>query len=72
MESSTPIPSGRWNHLQVNFQGATFTVFLNGERLFEAEDTTFQKPGQVGLWTKADSITYFDELTISAQRRPHE
>jgi hypothetical protein len=66
------IPSGRWNILKVAFNGATFTVFLNGERLFEAEDTTFQRPGKIGLWTKADSVTYFDEFTISGQRRPME
>jgi hypothetical protein len=66
------IPTGRWNKLKVIFRGATFTVFLNQERLFEAEDTTFQKPGKIGLWTKADSITYFDDLTISGARRSLE
>jgi hypothetical protein len=62
------IPSGRWNNLKVTFTGASFTVFLNQERLFEADDATFQKPGKIGLWTKADSITYFDNLTIAGQR----
>jgi hypothetical protein len=61
------IPIGRWNNLKVTFAGATFTVFLNQERLFEAEDTTFQKPGKIGLWTKADSVTYFDDFTVSGQ-----
>jgi hypothetical protein len=65
-----PIPSGRWNQLQVNFQGDTFTIFLNREYLFEAEDQTFQKPGKIGLWTKADSVTYFNDLMISEPRRP--
>jgi hypothetical protein len=58
------IPSGRWNNLKVTFAGATFAVFLNQERLFEVEDTTFQKPGKIGLWTKADSVTYFDDFTV--------
>ena len=58
------IPSGRWNNLKVTFADATFAVFFNQERLFEAEDTTFQKPGKIGLWTKADSVTYFDDLTV--------
>jgi hypothetical protein len=62
------IPSGRWNNLKVTFSGHTFTVFLNRERLFEAEDTTFQKTGKIGLWTKADSVTYFDDFTIAGQR----
>jgi hypothetical protein len=66
------VPSGRWNNLKVTFSGATFTVFFNQERLFEAQDTTFQKPGKIGLWTKADSVTYFDDFTISGQRRSLE
>jgi hypothetical protein len=30
---------------------------------FDVEDATFSNPGQVGLWTKADSVTAFDELS---------
>ena len=47
-----------------DFKDGFFTVFLNGERLFETEDRTFTKAGKTGLWTKADSITYFDEFTV--------
>ena len=66
------IPSGRWNTLKVTFSGSKIAVFLNQERLFEAEDTTFQKSGKIGLWTKADSVTYFDDFTIAGQRRSLE
>ncbi len=62
-----PIPSRRWNNLRVTFQGNTFTVFLNGERLFETEDRTFTTAGKTGLWTKSDSLTYFDEFTVSGK-----
>jgi len=58
------IPRGRWNTLGIEFQGSSFVVFLNGERLFETEDQTFTKTGKTGLWTKADSVTYFDEFTV--------
>jgi hypothetical protein len=58
------IPRGQWNILRVDFQRGSFVVFLNGERLFEAEDQTFAEPGKTGLWTKADSVTYFDEFTV--------
>ena len=58
------IPTGRWNNLKVNFSGAKIAVFFNQERLFEAEDKTFPKAGKVGLWTKADSVTYFDDFTV--------
>ena len=62
------IPSGRWNTLKVIFNGAKIAVFLNHDRLFEAEDTTFQKSGKIGLWTKADSVTYFDDFTFREQK----
>jgi hypothetical protein len=52
----------------VTFNGAKIAVFLNQENLFEAEDTTFQKPGKIGLWTKADSVTYFDDFTVAGAR----
>jgi hypothetical protein len=58
------IPRGRWNHLKVSFTRANIIVFFNQERLFEADDTTFPKPGKVGLWTKADSVTYFDDFAV--------
>ena len=58
------IPKGQWNTLRIAFTDSSFTVFLNGERLFETEDRTFTQAGKTGLWTKADSLTYFDEFTI--------
>jgi hypothetical protein len=38
-------------------------VSFNGKQLFEVEDSTFTDAGKVGLWTKADSVTLFDEVT---------
>lgn len=61
------VPKGRWNKLNVAFEDSKITVFLNGDRLFEAEDSAITKPGKTGLWTKADSVTYFDEFTISGK-----
>jgi hypothetical protein len=58
------VPSRRWNTLRVVFNESLFTVFLNGERLFDAEDQTFKGAGKVGLWTKADSVTYFADFTF--------
>ena len=37
---------------------------FNGTKLYEVDDGTFSKPGKVGVWTKADSITQFDDLTV--------
>lgn len=58
------IPSLRWNTLRVVFNESLFTVFLNAERLFDAEDQTFKEAGKVGLWTKADSVTYFADFSF--------
>jgi hypothetical protein len=61
------IPSERWHVLRIVFKDSAFTVFFNGERLFDAEDQTFKQAGKTGLWTKADSLTYFNEFTIVRQ-----
>jgi hypothetical protein len=58
----TSVPKGKWNSLRVDFAGNTFTVTFNGKKLFDVEDETFQNEGAVGLWTKADSVTLFDDF----------
>ena len=59
-----PVPKNTWSQLGVTVRGPSFTVSINGQGLYEVEDTTFTNPGKVGVWTKADSVTYFDDLTI--------
>jgi Domain of Unknown Function (DUF1080) len=58
------VPKQTWNTLGVTFQGNVFTVSFDGQKLFEVEDSTFADAGKVGLWTKADSVTYFDDFRI--------
>ncbi len=59
------IPSGEWSTLRIVAKGSRFEVYSNGRKLFEVEDSTFPEAGKVGLWTKADSVTLFDDLTIN-------
>lgn len=61
------IPSGEWGTLRVVAAGNRFEVYSNGVKLFEVEDTTFPTAGKVGLWTKADSVTLFDDFVISSK-----
>ena len=61
------IPSGEWGTLRVVAKGRLFEVYSNGAKLFEVEDSTFPLAGKVGLWTKADSVTLFDDLVISGK-----
>ncbi len=61
------VPSGQWSELRVVQTGNLAEVFLNGTKLYEVEDETFKDAGKVGLWTKADSVTYFDDLRVTAK-----
>jgi hypothetical protein len=58
------IPKNTWTTLAVTFQGNVFTVLLNSEKLFEVDDATFVTTGKTGLWTKADSVIYFDDYQL--------
>jgi hypothetical protein len=59
------VPSGTWSTLRVVAKGTAFETYLNGEKLFDVDDATFGGSGQVGVWTKADSVTYFDDLELT-------
>ena len=63
-----PVPPGRWHTLRVEFAESRFKVMFNGNPIFEVEDGTFSEPGQVGLWTKADSVTAFDNFSYGEAR----
>jgi len=58
-----PVPANRWHSLRIDFKGTRFRASYNGTQLFEVEDSTFKNAGKLGLWTKADSVTLFDQIT---------
>jgi hypothetical protein len=58
------VPAGQWSTLRVVANGRLFEVYFNGTKLYEVDDATFAQPGKVGVWTKADSVTQFDDLTV--------
>ena len=61
------VPQQTWSTLGVTFQGGVFTISFDGQELFTVEDSTFTASGKVGLWTKADSVTYFDDFRIEGK-----
>jgi hypothetical protein len=63
------VPQGKWSTLRVEFTGNLFTVLFQGQKLFEVQDDTFGDAGAVGLWTKADSVTLFDDFTFGGPER---
>jgi len=58
-----PLGSG-WNNLRLTVVDNLFTVYLNSEQIFQVKDGTFVNPGKIGLWTKADAVSYFDEFQV--------
>jgi DNA-binding beta-propeller fold protein YncE len=61
------VPPGTWHTLRVEFAGNLFTVVFNGKKLFDVQDDTFTGAGKVGLWTKADSVTLFDDFSYGSK-----
>jgi len=57
------VAPAQWHTLRVEFQGNHFKVTFDGKQLFEVEDSTFTDAGKVGVWTKADSVTIFDDFS---------
>ena len=62
-----PVAANQWHTLRVDFSGKRFAVIFNGKELFTAEDETITDPGKVGLWTKADSVTLFDDFAYGTK-----
>lgn len=61
------VPKQTWSTLSVGFHGSLFTVSLNNQKLFDVEDSTFNGAGKTGLWTKSDSVIYFDDFQLVEQ-----
>src|ERR1700687_3764354 len=59
------VASGVWHDLAIEAKGDHFEVFFDNKKIFEAHDKTFPEAGKIGLWTKADSVIYFDNLSAS-------
>ena len=55
----------RWHTFRVVASGNHFQIIFDGQTVFDIQDETFQS-GQIGLWTKADAVTFFDDLRLSA------
>jgi hypothetical protein len=59
---SGPVKANVWHDYVIEIRGDHIQVFWNGKRVLDHHDGTFTEAGRVGVWTKADSITYFDDL----------
>jgi len=62
---SIKVAKNTWHTLKVDAVGNHFVVWFDGQKVLDATDDTFKDAGRVGLWTKADSVIYFDNLTAT-------
>ena len=63
----TKVMPGVWHTLRVEFKGSQFTVTFDGKKVIEAGDDSFADAGKVGVWTKADSVTLFDDFSYGGK-----
>jgi len=62
-----PVPLNAWHTLRVEFSDQTIRVALNGKTYIEVADRRITGAGAVGVWTKADSVTSFDDFTYGGK-----
>jgi hypothetical protein len=62
------LKAGEWHSLRVEHKGTSIAVFLNDQKIIEAEDKTLPDAGRIGVWTKADSVTWFDDLSVDEMK----
>ncbi len=55
-----------WHSIKIKNQGSHIECFYDGKKYLDVEDDTFQK-GKIGLWTKADAVTYFDDVKVRGE-----
>ena len=55
-----------WTTLRVTMVGDLITCYFDGKKVLEHRDVTFTQAGRIGVWTKADASSHFDDLTLSA------
>jgi hypothetical protein len=60
-----PVPGGFWHMLGLRAEADRFTVSYDGRVVFSAPADSYADTGHVALWTKADSVTYFDAISIT-------
>jgi hypothetical protein len=61
------VKAGEWHTLKVRMVGDHIQCYLDGKKYLDVKDSTFARAGKIGLWTKADAQTHFDDLKVSGK-----
>ncbi len=63
--ATVKVASTTWHMLSLRAEGDRFQITFDGKPLIDLRDKTFNAPGRIALWTKADSVTHFDRIEIT-------
>ena len=66
---NAPVARNQWHTLRVEFNGKRIRVTLDGTSYIEVDDEHIAGAGRVGVWTKADSVTLFDDFVYESNER---
>lgn len=66
--ATVKVPPGTWQTLRFKIDRDRLTVYLNGQQVIDWSDSRHTREGRIGLWTRADSVTMFDDLSIIVTR----
>ena len=67
LNQNVKVAGNAWHTLRLEATGDHFVVTYDGKKVLDARDETFKDAGKVGLWTKADSVIYFDDFSIAGK-----
>ena len=66
--ANVTVAPNQWHVLVLRAEADRFTVTYDGTKAIEWDDETFKDAGKVGVWTKADSVTLFDDFTYGTRQ----
>jgi hypothetical protein len=66
-DAKVKVKAGEWHNLKIEMKGDHIRCYLDGKKYLDVKDSTFEKAGKVGLWSKADAQTHFDNLKVSGK-----
>jgi hypothetical protein len=61
------IQRSSWSIFKVAVRGRRISVYINHRRIMETDDSSIDAPGKVGLWTRGDTVVYFDDFRATAR-----
>jgi len=66
--ATVKMTSGKWYNLKVIMKGNNIQCYFNDHLKLQTDDNTFPESGKIGLWTKSDAVTWFDDLLVKTAK----